>query len=77
MGFVADPYAAARGADAVAVMTDWRQYRELDWKRIYAAMRKPAFVFDGRNCLDHSALYAMGFHVYAIGIEPKSHFERT
>ena len=77
VGFVADPYAAARGADAVAVMTDWRQYRELDWKRIYAAMRKPAFVFDGRNCLDHSALYAMGFHVYAIGIEPKSHFERT
>ena len=30
-----------------------------------------------RNCLDHAALFAMGFHVYAIGIEPKSHFERT
>jgi len=72
--FERDPYRAAAGADAIAVMTDWRDYSGLDWARIYDSMQKPAFVFDGRNCLDHDALFALGFHVHAIGIEPKSHF---
>lgn len=72
--FEADPYQAVEGADAVAVMTDWKLYKDLDWERVYASMRKPAFIFDGRNFLDHAKLFALGFHVYAIGIEPKSHF---
>lgn len=72
--FEHDPYHAVDGADAIAVMTDWQQYRTLDWQGIYDSMRKPAFIFDGRNCLDHNALFNIGFHVYAIGIEPKSHF---
>ncbi|MGI5870368.1 MAG: nucleotide sugar dehydrogenase [Kiritimatiellia bacterium] len=76
VSFEADPYEAVRDADAVALMTDWRHFPELDWARVHASMRKPAFVFDGRNCLDHDALFAMGFHVHAIGIEPKSHFEQ-
>ncbi len=72
--FETDPYQAVEGADAVAVMTDWKLYKELDWDRVYASMRKPAFIFDGRNFLDHAKLFALGFHVYAIGVEPKSHF---
>ena len=65
--FTADPYEAAREADAVLLLTDWREYPSLDWKRIYDSMRKPALVFDTRNCLDPSALRALGFKVLNIG----------
>lgn len=62
-----DPYAAAQGAHAIALMTEWDCYAGLDYERIYAGMMKPAFVFDGRNRLDHQALYEQGFSVYGIG----------
>ncbi len=62
-----DPYKAAKDADAVLVMTDWRDYPALDWKRIFAVMRKPALVFDTRNCLDAAALRKLGFKVLNIG----------
>ncbi len=62
-----DPYAAAQGAHAIALMTEWDCYAQLDFGRIYAGMMKPAFVFDGRNRLDHQALYELGFNVYGIG----------
>jgi UDPglucose 6-dehydrogenase len=65
--FEEDPYAAARGADAIALLTDWREYRELDYERLYAGMQKPAFIFDGRNLLDPERLHAIGFNVYSIG----------
>lgn len=63
----ADPYQAAVGADAVVLMTDWKIYRELDWKRIFDSMRQPAFVFDTRNFLDDAVLRRLGFHVYGVG----------
>lgn len=62
-----DPYAAAEGADAILIMTEWDCYRDLDWARVYAAMRKPALVFDTRNILDHAALRALGFKTLAVG----------
>ncbi len=65
--WVEDPYAAAAGADAVLVLTDWSEYAALDWKRIYESMRKPALVFDTRNCLDDAALRSLGFRVLAVG----------
>lgn len=73
--YESDPYAAAQGADAVAVLTDWTCFRELDFARIFEAMRQPAFLFDGRNCLDHSALFRTGFNVYAIGKPARSHLQ--
>lgn len=63
----ADPYEAAAGAHAIAIMTEWDEFRELDYARMYASMRKPAFVFDGRNVVDHKKLMSYGFEVYAIG----------
>ena len=62
-----DEYKAAQDADAVVLMTDWRHYPSLDWRRIFAAMRKPALVFDTRNCLDAAALREIGFKVLNIG----------
>lgn len=63
----ADPYEALADAHAFAVLTEWDEFRTLDFARVFAAMKKPAFVFDGRNILDHAALRAIGFEVHAIG----------
>ena len=62
-----DEYAAAEGADAIVLMTDWRHYPALDWNRIYSVMRKPALVYDTRNCLDTAALRNIGFNVLNVG----------
>ena len=48
-------------------MTEWSQYKALDYRRIFDGMVQPAFLFDGRNLLDHRKLYDIGFNVYSIG----------
>ena len=68
--FQEDPYEAAKGAHAICVMTEWDLYRDLDYERIFAGMPKPAFVFDGRNILDHGALAEIGFNVHPVGKRP-------
>jgi len=67
------PYKAVEGAHAIAVLTEWDLYASLDYQRIYDSMMKPAFIFDGRNRLDHKKLYGIGFNVFAIGRTPLSH----
>lgn len=71
--FETDPYAAAKGAHAVAILTEWNQFAQLDYQRIYESMVKPAFLFDGRNLLDHKKLYEIGFNVYPIGKPALTH----
>lgn len=72
--FELDPYAAARGAHALAIMTEWPHFVQLDYEAIYQSMVKPAFIFDGRNILDHKQLHAIGFNVYAVGKPPLTSF---
>ncbi|MBN1847781.1 MAG: nucleotide sugar dehydrogenase [Deltaproteobacteria bacterium] len=72
--FEIDPYKAASGAHAIAVLTEWDLYRNLDYQRIKEAMVQPAFIFDGRNILDHQKLFQMGYNVFAIGKAPLKHF---
>lgn len=62
-----NPYDACKDAHAIAVLTEWDEFKEYDWKKIYDAMLKPAFVFDGRNILDAKKMNAIGFHYYKIG----------
>mmetsp|Transcript_31793 Transcript_31793/g.95181 ORF Transcript_31793/g.95181 Transcript_31793/m.95181 type:complete len:476 (-) Transcript_31793:158-1585(-) len=62
-----DAYSAADGAHSLAVLTEWDEFKELDYEKIYASMAKPAFIFDGRNILDHDKLRKIGFEVHAIG----------
>jgi UDPglucose 6-dehydrogenase len=69
-----DPYAAAKGAHAIALCTEWQLYRDLDYRRIFESMEKPAFIFDGRNILDHEALFKLGFNVFPIGKGELKHF---
>lgn len=68
--FQKDPYKATKRCDAIAVMTEWNIYKLLDYERIYEGMNKPAFIFDGRNILDHKRLHKIGFNVYPIGKPP-------
>lgn len=63
----ADPYEACKDTHAIAVLTEWDEFKDYDWQRIYDNMLKPAKVFDGRNLLDVKKLRAIGFTVQAIG----------
>jgi UDPglucose 6-dehydrogenase len=58
---------AAAGAHALAALTEWDEFRTLDFAAIHAGMHKPAFVFDGRNILPRAQLEQLGFKVFAIG----------
>jgi UDPglucose 6-dehydrogenase len=58
---------AARGAHALCILTEWDEFKEYDYQEVYDSMVKPAFIFDGRNILDHQKLRDIGFIVYALG----------
>jgi len=75
VAFEEDPYKAAEGAHAIALLTEWDLYRNLDYERIFRSMVQPAFIFDGRNILDHERLHEIGFNVFAIGKAPLKHFK--
>jgi UDPglucose 6-dehydrogenase len=63
---VHDVYACVRDADAVVVVTEWPEFRELDWARVSRLVRRH-MVVDGRNCLDAEALTAAGFTYISMG----------
>jgi len=64
---VNDPYEACKGAHAVAVLTEWDEFKILDWSQIHDFMLKPANLFDGRNILEPSSMNEIGFRFQAIG----------
>lgn len=74
VAYTTDAYMAVKGAHAVAILTEWACFRELDYQKIYDSMEKPAFLFDGRNLLDHQQLFEIGFNVYPIGKKALTHF---
>lgn len=67
LSVVKDPYDACKGAHAIAILTEWDEFKEYDWQRIYDNMMKPATIFDGRNLLCHKTLHSIGFMVKSIG----------
>lgn len=71
--YIDDPYEAASSSHAIAIVTEWEIYRTLDYERVFRSMVKPAFVFDGRNIVDHQKLYEIGFNVYPIGKPAMTH----
>ena len=73
LSFVEDVYEAVDGAHALALVTQWDEYLDLDYEKIHQAMAEPAFIFDGRNHLDHDKLYKIGFNVFPLGKSPLKH----
>jgi UDPglucose 6-dehydrogenase len=64
---VSDAYQAAHDSHAIAVMTEWDEFKKLDMHRVFKDMHRPAFLFDGRNILDTNQLVDIGFEVHGIG----------
>ena len=62
-----DPYETCKNAHAIAILTEWDEFKEYDWQKIYNNMQKPAFIFDGRNILNESKMKEIGFVYQAIG----------
>ncbi|MCC5922433.1 MAG: nucleotide sugar dehydrogenase [Crocinitomicaceae bacterium] len=62
------PYEATKNAHAIAILTEWDEFKALDWQRIFDQMLKPAFVFDGRNILNKEQMQAIGFQYQGIGV---------
>ena len=62
-----DPYDASKNSHAIAILTEWDEFKTYNWKKIYQSMNKPAFIFDGRNILDKVELEKIGFIYKAIG----------
>ena len=61
------PYDACKGAYAIAILTEWDEFVNYDWKKIYKNMNKPAFIFDGRNILIKKDMEKIGFNYKGIG----------
>jgi len=66
MSYAADPYEAAKDADAVLILTDWKEFAALDLQRLHAALRYP-IVVDGRNLYDPAVMQENGFTYLSIG----------
>ena len=60
-------YEAADGAHAIAVLTEWDEFKTIDFGKVHASMHRPSFLFDGRNLLDQATMAAIGFEMHAIG----------
>jgi len=71
----ADPYECAKDSHAIAILTEWDEFKTYDYQKLYDNMMKPAFIFDGRNLLNHGALREIGFEVYSIGKPVPKFFE--
>ncbi len=61
-----DPYEVAQGAEALLILTEWKEYKTLDWERIRRSMLRP-LLLDGRNLLEPSKMEALGFEYYSFG----------
>ncbi len=61
-----DPYDVAKGAEALLILTEWPEYKALDWERIKRSMVRP-LLLDGRNLLDPVKMEALGFEYYSFG----------
>ncbi len=73
--FIDNPIEAAKGSHAIAILTEWKEFTSYDYQKLYDVMEKPAFIFDGRNILDHKKLFEIGFNVYPLGQKALSHLK--
>lgn len=65
------PVEALSNSHALVLLTEWDEFKHYNYRELYNIMQKPAYIFDGRNILNHEELTRIGFHVYAIGKQSK------
>ena len=61
------PYEAAQKSHAIVICTEWDEFKNYDYCKIFESMEKPAFIFDGRKVLHHENLMQIGFRVETVG----------
>jgi UDPglucose 6-dehydrogenase len=61
-----DPYSLAEDCDALMIITEWNEFKQLDLERIHKIMRQP-YIFDGRNIYDPEEMKSFGFHYRGVG----------
>ena len=67
LNYYSEPLKACENSHAIAIITEWDEFKYLDWHKIHDVVVSPAKVFDGRNILDKENLEKIGFDVFAIG----------
>ena len=63
------PFDAAKDVDAIIIMTEWKEFNRLNWNKIFSLMRKPAWIFDTRLCLETTKLKNIGFNIWSVGTD--------
>ena len=58
---------ASKDSDAIVVLTEWKEFYNINWDFIYTIMRKPSWVFDTRSCIDNEKAKKAGFNVWMLG----------
>ena len=67
MKFIEDPISNISNYNLIAIMTEWDEFKIYDWGKIFKAINKPAFIFDGRNILDFEEIKKIGFNYFGLG----------
>jgi UDPglucose 6-dehydrogenase len=65
--FIKDPVSNISNYNLIAIMTEWDEFKNYDWQYIYSKIKKPAFIFDGRNILDVEKVKNIGFNYIGLG----------
>ena len=65
--FIEDPISNISNYNLIALMTEWEEFKNYDWNKIYSLIKKPAFIFDGRNILDLEKIKKIGFNYIGLG----------
>ncbi|NBP89677.1 MAG: nucleotide sugar dehydrogenase, partial [Opitutae bacterium] len=58
---------ACSGADAAIVLTEWDQFKSIEWSSVAPQMKNSAWIFDARNCTNHTAIRAAGLNLWVVG----------
>ena len=69
VNFVSEPFLNISDYNIIVIMTEWDEFMDYDWKTVYNAIKKPAFIFDGRNILNIELIKNIGFNYKGLGRE--------
>ncbi len=67
VNFVDEPFLNISNYNIIAIITEWDEFINYDWEKIYKNIKKPAYIFDGRNILNIKKIKKIGFNYIGIG----------
>ena len=67
VNFKDDPLSDISEHNIIAIITEWDEFKDYNWKKIYTKIKKPAYIFDGRNILEVVKIRKIGFNYIGIG----------